>query len=135
MKNLYTFEEFVNESLKIDEGWKDSLIGLLAIASIVSGFNHLNHSAERNLERGNPVEISVRHSILSDKPMLTRDTYTIKVDASQKEYIKVDDSSKTITINTSDISNIGLKRAVRDKIKEINPDAGITRNIRNIRIN
>lgn len=132
MKKVKLFEEFVNESI-VNEGWKDNLIGLLVLGSIVTGFNHLNHSAERNLERGNPVEVSVRHSLFSDRPM-ARDNYIISVDTSQKEYIEVDDSAKTITINTSDISNVGLKRAVRDKIKEINPDAGITRNIKNIRI-
>ena len=130
MKHVKLFEDFVNESV-VNEGWKDGLIGLLALGSIVAGFNHLNHSAERNLERGNPVEISVRHSAFSDRPM-ARDNYIINVNTSQKEYVEVDDSAKTITINTSDISNIGLKKAVRNKLKDINP--GITQSLKNIRI-
>lgn len=131
MKHIKLYEEFVNESL-VNEGWKSSLVGLLALGSIISGVNHLNHSAERKLKTGEPIEMSIKHSVFSDRPV-TKNTYTLKVNNLQKEYVEVDNNTKTITINTDDISNIELKMAVRDKIKDIDPNAA-TQSIKNIRI-
>ena len=131
MKHIQTFESFVNEDVQLNEGLKASLAGLAIIAALLGG-NYLNHSAQRGLDSGKTLEISAQHNVLHDKPW-ARDTYTLELNKSQKEPVVVDAKTKTITVNTSDMNNSELKRAVRDKIQEIDPN-GVTQSIKTMRI-
>lgn len=131
MKHIKLFEEFINEDVELNEGLKASLAGLAIIAALLGG-NYLNNSAQRGLDSGKTLEISAQHNVLHDKPW-ARDTYTLELNKSQKEPVVVDAKTKTITVNTSDMNNSELKRAVRDKIQEIDPN-GATQSIKTMRI-
>lgn len=131
MKHIKLFEDFVNEDIQLNEGLKSYLAGLAILAAILGG-NYLNHGAQRGLDSGKTLEISAQHNVFHDKPW-TRDTYTLELNKSQKDPVVIDAKTKTIKVNTSDMSNSELKRAVRDKIQEIDPN-GVTQSIKTMRI-
>ena len=106
------YKEELNENLKTI-----AVAALLGLSSFL-GFNHLNHSIERDLENGNPVKVKT----ISPLPSLESHYFNLVVDTTQPDPVKVDTLSNVITINTSDMSNINLKRAIRDKIKSIDPN-------------
>ena len=108
-------------TIVIEESLKNNAIGALLILTTIFGGYRLGTQAERALEAGAPVEMSVRHSILSKDP-LKRDTYTLNVDTNQSEPVTIDVNSGTITTNTSDWTDYGIKRAVHKKLGSIDKD-------------
>jgi predicted nuclease of predicted toxin-antitoxin system len=108
---------------------KELAMGLsLTLASIGGyfGLNYINHSIQRNLEQNNAVDIIVDHpGIFTGKTI-----YTIHVDENQPKAINIDTSSNVITINTTDIGNMELKRIIRNKLKDIDPEL-VSRSLKN----
>jgi hypothetical protein len=129
MKHITPFSQFIGENStteitlrELNEGLKDNLLAGLIIIGSLMGNNYINHGVQRALEAGKPVTVLPQHSLFSETP-LARDTYTVEMDPNQVAPIKVDVDSKVITLNTSDISNLQLKSAVKRQIREINPRA------------
>jgi hypothetical protein len=120
----YAKKEVVDETQteELDESLKNTVLTGLVLLSAIFGGNYINHGVQLALDAKKPVEVRTLHTLLSDKP-LTRDTYILKVNPNQKDLVHVNPNTNTITLNTSDISNINLKRKVRNKIKKINPNA------------
>ena len=106
------YKEMLNENLKTI-----AVAALLGLSSFL-GVNYLNHSVERDLENGNQVKVKT----LSPIPSLESHYFNLVVDTTQSDPVKIDTSNNVITINTSDMSNISLKQAIRDKIKSIDPN-------------
>jgi hypothetical protein len=117
---------------ELDESLKNTFLTGLVLLSAIFGGDYINHGVQRALDAKKPVEVHTLHKLLSDKP-LTRDTYILKVNPNQKDLVHINPNTNTITLNTSDISNINLKRKVRNTIKKINPNA-TTRDIRHMRL-
>lgn len=105
---------------QLNEGVKDVILSGLVILGGVLGFNHLNHSVQRGLDSGEKVEISTRSTLFNNRP-LSRTRFQLKVDLNQSEPVKVDTAKNIITINTTDVSNVRLKKDVRNEIKKIDP--------------
>ena len=103
---------------------KELALGLsLTLAGIGGyfGFDYLNHDVQRAFDRHDAVDIIVDHpGIFTGKTV-----YTIHVDNEQQEPVSVDTSSNVITINTTDFSDIRLKKAIRNKLKDIDPELAV----------
>ena len=100
---------------------KELALGLsLTLAGIGGyfGLDYINHRIQRNLEQNNAVDVIVDHP----GPFTGKTIYTIHVDENQPDAINVDTSSNVITINTTDIGNVELKRIIRNKLKSIDPE-------------
>jgi hypothetical protein len=106
------YKEMLDENLKTI-----AVAALLGLSSFL-GINHLNHSVQRDLENGNPVKVKT----LSPIPSLKSHYFNLVIDPTQSNPVEVDTLNDVITINTSDMSNISLKQAIRDKIKSIDPN-------------
>ena len=100
---------------------KELALGLsLTLAGIGGyfGLDYLNHDVQRAFDQHDAVDIVVDHpGIFTGKTV-----YTIHVDNEQQEPVSVDTSSNVITINTTDFGDIGLKKAIRNKLRDIDPD-------------
>jgi hypothetical protein len=137
MKHIPLFEEFITEqetalNEELNESLKDNVLAGLIILSTLIGGNYMNQGVQRALDQEKPVKVMPLHTLRSDTP-LARDTYELKVDPNQDETVQVDAQTGTITINTSDLSNINLKRKIRNEIKKINPKA-VTQSIQHMRL-
>lgn len=132
MKNyVKTYEQFVNENFdnNVNESFlsqaRTYLLVLLLGLSGYKGLDYMNHSVQRGLENDKQITISVKErGIVAD-----RNYFTIIVDETQKETCTVDTSKNIVTLNTSDISNIKVKREVRNALRELDKDIA-NRNIR-----
>lgn len=107
---------------KLNEiSFKEIAIGLsLTLAGIGGyfGLDYLNHDVQRAFDKHDAVDIVVDHpGLLTGKTV-----YTIKVDDTQLEPVQVDTTDNVITINTNDFGDIGLKKAIRNKLKDIDPE-------------
>ena len=100
---------------------KELAMGLSLTLAVIGGYfglDYLNRDVQRAFDRHDAVDIVVDHPGL----FTGKTVYTIHVDAEQQEPISVDTSSNVITINTTDFGDIGLKKAIRNKLKDIDPE-------------
>ena len=117
---------------RLDEGWKSQLAGLLLMAGLVGastkGVSIYQHKqmekVEYALEAGKEVIITSKNAITSDTPLAT-DTYTLKYEPSQSDPISIDGASKTIKVNTLDMTTSKFRRTVRDAIRSTKPGGAI----------
>ncbi len=82
------------------------------------GLDYLNHDVQRALDQHDAVDIVVDHPGL----FTGKTVYTIHVDVEQQNPISVDTSSNVITINTTDFGDFGLKKAIKNKLRDIDPE-------------
>jgi hypothetical protein len=100
---------------------KELAMGLsLTLAGIGGyfGLDYLNHDVQRAFDQHDAVDIVVDHPGL----FTGKTVYTIHVDVEQQNPISVDTSSNVITINTTDFGDFGLKKAIKNKLKDIDPE-------------
>lgn len=119
----YLYNRGINESFLSQA--RTYLLVLLLGLSGYKGLDYMNHSVQRGLENDKQITISVKErGIVAD-----RNYFTIIVDETQKETCTVDTSKNIVTLNTSDISNIKVKKEVRNALRELDKDI-VNRNIR-----
>jgi hypothetical protein len=126
--------DYLEESLK-SAFQKSVNIGLmmLMITGGIAGLDYANSRAQRALKNNHQVELSVKSPLISKTPF-ARETYKLNVDFEQKEPIKVNVEKGEVTINTTDVGNVKLKRMVRNALDDI--DGGLAmQNIMSTRIN
>jgi len=141
------FEQYleqVNDLEYYDEGLKEKAAAILTTIALITGsaagLNHLNHSAERSLKEGKPIEVSTGFKIEKAENVGTfgipfskeKSHLKVKVDPTKvkdninkaSKGIYVDIENEIIYIDSKDVSNFTLKTGARNSIEDQKHKAG-----------
>ena len=103
----------------LEEGMKENFSAVMMALGLLLG-SYDFYSVERNLEAGKPVVVTAVRPVISNHP-LQRDKYVLKVDPNIVEPIVIDMTNKTITLQSSDISNPRLKHRIAAELRKVDP--------------
>jgi hypothetical protein len=93
----------------------------MAIAALFGANEYMNSRVETALINGDPIEVKLKGN-LTTLINGTNTTYTIKVDSTQSQPIKVDTSKNIVTLKSTEFSGRkDLIRKVKDAVREVDP--------------
>ena len=95
----------------------------LAIAALFGANEYMNNRVEKALIDGDRIEVKLAKNLSMFEPHSNHNTtYTIKVDTSQSQQIKVDTSKNVVTLKSTEFSGRrDLIRKVRDAVRDVDP--------------
>jgi hypothetical protein len=93
----------------------------MAITALFGANEYMNNRVEKALINGDKIEVKLKGN-LTTLINGTNTTYTIKVDTSQSQPIKVDTSKNIVTLNSAEFSGRrDLIRKVKNAVREVDP--------------